>query len=117
MNNDDTMFIDFYKTEIHVHVVATRTCNYKNSKQYDYIFERVVCESGYYGQNCINQCSINCNVFKSCDMVIGKCYFGCKPGWSGNTCDQGKHTLYQCVSSIFKSYFDTFRNSCKKRYL
>uniref|UniRef100_A0A8W8NUC7 Multiple epidermal growth factor-like domains 10 n=1 Tax=Magallana gigas TaxID=29159 RepID=A0A8W8NUC7_MAGGI len=54
-----------------------------------------VCESGYYGQNCINQCSINCNVFKICDRVTGKCYFGCKPGWSGNTCDQA------CPSGLF----------------
>lgn len=53
----------------------------------------VLCKSGYYGQNCNNQCSINCDMIRSCDRVTGKCDRGCKPGWSGIHCDQGNIDL------------------------
>lgn len=47
----------------------------------------VVCKSGYYGKECKQQCSINCNVTTQCNKVTGQCEGGCKPGWTGNTCD------------------------------
>lgn len=50
----------------------------------------VVCVSGNYGKNCSDQCSLNCDVIRNCDRVTGECDKGCKPGWIGNTCDQGK---------------------------
>lgn len=53
----------------------------------------VVCVSGYYGKNCSNQCSINCDMASSCDKLTGECDRGCKPGWSGIHCDQGKCNL------------------------
>lgn len=53
----------------------------------------VECYFGYYGTNCRNQCSINCDMIGSCDRVTGNCDKGCKAGWSGIHCDQGKFNL------------------------
>lgn len=47
------------------------------------------CPSGYYGKNCsYHQCSKNCKVVNDCDRFTGQCDGGCKPGWTGITCDQ-----------------------------
>lgn len=48
------------------------------------------CQSGYYGNDCSNQCSINCDVARTCNRFTGQCNEGCKQGWSGDTCDQSK---------------------------
>lgn len=50
----------------------------------------VECPPGQYGDDCSNQCSLNCNVTRTCDKFTGQCEGGCKPGFTGNTCDQGK---------------------------
>lgn len=47
----------------------------------------VVCQPGYYGEDCKQQCNINCNVTTQCHKVTGQCEGGCKPGWTGNMCD------------------------------
>lgn len=49
----------------------------------------VVCESGYYGKDCRHQSSINCYVPTHCNKFTGQCEGGCKPGWTGSTCNQG----------------------------
>lgn len=54
------------------------------------------CKPGYYGTNCVNNCSENCNVPKRCDMVTGQCDDGCKPGWNPTTCDQSR-----CLSILY----------------
>lgn len=51
------------------------------------------CQLGYYGENCGNQCSENCNVTSRCDRFTGNCNRGCKLGWTGNTCDQSEYTV------------------------
>lgn len=51
------------------------------------------CPLGYYGKNCLNQCSKNCNFTRRCDSVTGQCDGGCKPGWVSITCDQSKCVL------------------------
>lgn len=62
----------------------------------------VVCDSGHYGKNCSAQCSINCNISNRCDRVTGKCEGGCKPGWTGFHCDQGKHV--RCFSYMVRQW-------------
>lgn len=47
----------------------------------------VECMIGYYGKNCLNKCSIICNVVERCDKIIGCWDGGCKLGWIGNICD------------------------------
>lgn len=51
------------------------------------------CQLGYYGENCRNWCSVNCNVTRRCDRFTGSCNGGCQPGWTGNTCDQSEYTV------------------------
>lgn len=45
------------------------------------------CPSGYYGYNCVNQCSEHCSISFNCDRVTGRCNGGCTSGWAGDTCD------------------------------
>lgn len=58
----------------------------------------VVCKSGYHGKNCSYQCSINCEMIRDemikCDRFTGECDSGCKPGWTGTTCDQCKDVWF-----------------------
>lgn len=49
------------------------------------------CPIGYYGRNCLQQCSENCYVTSRCDRVTGQCDRGCKPGWRTITCDKSKN--------------------------
>lgn len=50
----------------------------------------VACDSGYYGKDCRHGCSVNCNIAYDCDKSTGQCIGGCKSGWTGTVCDQGK---------------------------
>lgn len=49
-----------------------------------------VCAFGFFGSNCHNNCSSNCQEVNSCNPVTGMCDKGCKEGWSGAMCDTGK---------------------------
>ena len=50
------------------------------------------CERGRYGRHCAERCSDNCNGndHRVCDSKDGKCLGGCKAGWRGEMCNQGK---------------------------
>lgn len=64
--------------------------NIKNkitNKRYFYTF--AACSTGFYGNNCSEQCNNNCNETTKCNRFTGKCGGGCKSGWTGNTCDDG----------------------------
>ncbi|XP_062573674.1 multiple epidermal growth factor-like domains protein 11 [Saccostrea cucullata] len=43
-------------------------------------------KSGVYGVNCDKVCPINCQE-QRCNVVNGSC-LGCRPGWTGDKCDQ-----------------------------
>lgn len=58
-----------------------------------------VCEAGFYGRNCSNQCSLNCIVTNHCDRFSGHCKGGCKLGWTGNMCFQSKHYIQKMQQS------------------
>lgn len=73
-----------FKKYILFHFIKKITDNFKN-----YTF--VACQSGYFGYNCSYQCSPNCKVTNNCDRFTGQCDRGCKPGWTGVTCDQSKY--------------------------
>lgn len=49
------------------------------------------CELGYYGKNCENRCSENCNVPRRCNRVTGQCNEGCKAGWYTITCKESRY--------------------------
>lgn len=51
----------------------------------------VVCSVGFYGKNCSEECSSNCNVVKECDKIIGVCNGGCKLGWIGIICNDSMY--------------------------
>lgn len=51
----------------------------------------VACSAGFYGKNCSEECSCNCNVAKECDKITGACNGGCKPGWTGMICNDSMY--------------------------
>lgn len=50
----------------------------------------VECQQGHYGRDCSQTCSTNCHIENQCNRFNGECDEGCKPGWTGITCDQSK---------------------------
>lgn len=55
------------------------------------------CDPGRFGKNCMQRCSVNCNVTSICDRFTGRCDGGCKLGWKGDTCDQSKRYKYLSI--------------------
>ena len=53
----------------------------------------VVCDFGYYGLQCLQECSTFCNRSRNCHHVTGFCIDGCKSGWQGNECVEGMHLI------------------------
>lgn len=59
-----------------------------------FVIEKLIiieCMVGYYGKDCLKQCSISCVL--SCNRILGYCDYGCKLGWVGNVCDK-KISIY-----------------------
>lgn len=75
--------IGLYVTEL---IRSVITYNY--TRIYKYVL--VECHAGFYGKDCMNQCSVNCNVTSLCNKFTGKCDGGCKPGWTGPACNFSK---------------------------
>ena len=49
----------------------------------------VVCEDGYYGENCKTSCG-NCSYMEACDKENGTCYHGCINHFKEPKCDGKK---------------------------
>lgn len=62
----------YSQTTFFVHILST--------------FNSVVCESGYYGLNCNQECSMFCKKSRDCHPMSGYCKEGCKNGWQGLDC-------------------------------
>ena len=45
------------------------------------------CPRGLFGNNCLNSCSVHCQVQMECNKVTGHCFNGCQPGWGDHTCN------------------------------
>lgn len=45
------------------------------------------CDENFFGINCKEQCNQNCD---GCNQRTGACDTGCKPGWKGMACKEGK---------------------------
>lgn len=82
----------FFKTE-GISNVTFKSNNSENHtiKKLNNLNFVVVCEFGYYGKNCSNECSTNCDMVSSCDKVTGECDRGCKTGLRGIHCNQRKY--------------------------
>nr|XP_022294925.1 platelet endothelial aggregation receptor 1-like [Crassostrea virginica] len=44
------------------------------------------CPFGFYGHDCLENCSANCGVSRLCDRKTGNCMQACQTGWKGNRC-------------------------------
>lgn len=52
----------------------------------------------------MNSCSENCIETGRCDRFTGQCEGGCKSGWTGTTCANGKyHHFFSCVMHIYST--------------
>lgn len=78
------------------------------------------CPPGFDDNDCRYQCSINCNVPRTCDKYTGECEGGCQQGWTGYTCDQtcvsgnyGKDCRHRCSINCSVAYIcDRFTGQC-----
>lgn len=50
----------------------------------------LVCEYGFYGQNCNMTCGWCVKGKEECHVVTGKCVNGCQKGYEGTTCAKGE---------------------------
>ena len=48
------------------------------------------CSVGFYGVNCLQNCSMTCGIPGNCDRITGYCNDGCQRGWAGVSCEEGK---------------------------
>ena len=45
------------------------------------------CPRGFFGDGCLNNCSVNCDDPMECHRVTGRCFDGCQSGWGDPTCN------------------------------
>ena len=62
------------------------------------IFFSTACATGYFGKDCVENCSMTCGDPGVCDKVTGHCN-DCLAGWEGDTCQKGKYVLI-CIYPI-----------------
>lgn len=78
-----------------------------------YRWGHLECPVWKYGKNCVQNCSENCYISKTCDRKSGACHGGCVIGWKLPFCNEGtcifflKSTTTFC-SLLLSFYFDYF---------
>lgn len=63
------------------------------------------CPRGYFGVECAGKCSNNCY---GCNHINGLCDSGCKPGWSGDYCQEGSFYFIKGFTSSLVVLIYTF---------
>ena len=68
------------------------------------------CVVGFFGDNCVENCSKMCGDPGVCDKVTGHCNGSCLAGWEGVMCQNGKcvRKLYMYPNSNALSVIFTF---------
>ena len=51
------------------------------------------CSVGFYGVNCLQNCSMTCGLPGDCHRITGYCNGGCQRGWTGVMCEEGKRSI------------------------
>ena len=79
---------------------------------YHHCLYLIVCDAGFYGAKCQQECSKFCSKELDCYPASGYCIEGCKRGWEGPKCLVGKayvvHFISEnCVKIIQTLYFST----------
>lgn len=59
----------------------------------------VVCEDGYYGENCKSSCG-NCSHMEVCDKQNGTCYQGCINHFKEPKCDGKKTNILFFIANL-----------------
>lgn len=62
---------------------------YENLKAVDALFY-IACADGFYGYECVNNCSGNCKNGMYCNKENGQCDLGCIPGFTNIFCEDSK---------------------------
>lgn len=66
------------------------------------------CALEFYGRNCLQNCSENCYITRTCDRKTGVCYGGCVAGWQPPWCFEGTCTLFKFIFTICNSALNVF---------
>ena len=64
------------------------------------------CPHGFFGDQCLKICSKYCSNNLKCNHISGDCFSGCKDGYLGRNCSEGKHLsiIYNSFVFIFIKY-------------
>ena len=98
--------------------------HYFSFVQYFFYFFYIECSEGFYGVNCLQNCSRACRIPGNCDRITGYCHGGCQRGWTGVRCEEGKHYIITFLSYIminmsglgyilFAVVYKGYTNKCK----
>jgi hypothetical protein len=68
-------------------------------------FNRLECDNGRFGPNCVHACSGNCLNGVPCDKSTGMCK-SCKVGYKGDLCNNSKCLL--ALDTCYVSYIIFF---------
>lgn len=76
------------------------------------IFFLLECLDGTYGENCSNECGINCEVV--CEKIDGTCS-SCKPGYEGSMCTKGRYISWKMAGVLCIVDSTNLQTKFKKR--
>lgn len=70
----------------------------KNSKKVTFLNQE--CPFSKYGQDCLYNCSGNCQDGIRCNLSTGRCDNGCEAGFTGERCDKGMNIQIKSISVL-----------------
>lgn len=68
--------------------------------QNKYFWGNLECPAGKYSNNCLQNCSENCYIAKTCDRKTGVCHSGCAVEWKPPFCNEGTYIFLKYINYL-----------------